>query len=425
MSAPLPQRPSGRDSAFSPLADGPNEPSTGPSLEIQEALARDQADLQREVILWQRWVRYVAIVLAGTAVVFGASNADLPVTPLIMVAVCYVVCVFATAWFVQHVEASRPRAWLPGLLATADLIAVGAIFYLTSAQLVTNRFLILATLSVALSAFYFGRLLGAYAALLSIAIYIAIGRALPAFVAGPSVVNLPADISLFVIVSAVLTYTFGQFRARMNNLRLFCKIVQEGDLSGTLELSKAKYPDDLTLLARSFESMRNGLAEQIGTDALTSCMNRRALESRLRAEWRLAKRRPNGQLALLAIDLDHFKQINDTRGHPVGDIVLQQLAGIMKSTARDTDAVSRFGGDEFVILLTDTGWQGALTFAERLRRRVDDFTFGPAGNPMTITISIGVALAKGTDPITPDELLKEADRSLYKAKQQGRNRVFA
>ena len=425
MSAPLPQRPSGRDSAFSPLADGPNEPSTGPSLEIQEALARDQADLQREVILWQRWVRYVAIVLAGTAVVFGASSADLPVIPLILVAVFYVVCVFATAWFVQHVESSRPRAWLPGLLATADLIAVGAIFYLTSAQLVTNRFLILATLSVALSAFYFGRLLGAYAALLSIAIYVAIGRALSPFVAGPSVVNLAADISLFVIVSAVLTYTFGQFRARMNNLRLFCKIVQEGDLSGTLELSKAKYPDDLTLLARSFESMRNGLAEQIGTDALTSCMNRRALESRLRAEWRLAKRRPNGQLALLAIDLDHFKQINDTRGHPVGDIVLQQLAGIMKSTARDTDAVSRFGGDEFVILLTDTGWQGALTFAERLRRRVDDFTFGPPGNPMTITISIGVALAKGTDPITPDELLKEADRSLYKAKQQGRNRVFA
>ena len=425
MASPLTHRPSGRPSAFSPLADGPTEPTTGPSLEIQEALLRDQADLQREVILWQRWVRYVAIVLAGGAVLVGASSNDLPFTALIAVAGLYVTSVFATAWIVQHVPSSRPRAWLPTLLVTADLVAMGAIFYLTSVPLVTNRFLILATLSVALSAFYFGRVLGVYAAVLSIAIYLAIGRLLPAFVEGPRVISISANVSLFVIVSGVLTYTFGQFRARMNALRLFCKIVEEGDLSGTVELSKARHPDDLTLLARSFEAMRNGLAEQIGTDALTSCMNRRALESRLRAEWRLAKRRPNGQLALLAIDVDHFKQINDTRGHPVGDIVLQQLAGIMKSTARDTDAVSRFGGDEYVILLTDTGWQGALTFAERLRRRVDDFTFGPPGNPMTITISVGVSLAKGTDPVTPDELLKEADRSLYKAKQQGRNRVFA
>src|SRR5688572_16164273 len=273
MASPVAPRPSGRPSAFSPLSENSTEPSTGPSLEIQEALMRDQADLQREVILWQRWVRYVAIVLAGTAVIIGSSAPDLPVLPLTVVAVCYVVCVFATAWIVQHIEASKPRAWLPALLVTADLVAVGAIFYLTSVQLVTNRFLILATLSVALSAFYFGRVLGAYSAALSIAIYVAIGKLLPPFVPGPQVISMTANISLFVIVSGVLTYTFGQFRFRMNQLRLFCKIVAEGDLSGTLELSKAKYPDDLTLLARSFEAMRNGLAEQIGTDALTSCMN--------------------------------------------------------------------------------------------------------------------------------------------------------
>jgi diguanylate cyclase (GGDEF)-like protein len=290
--------------------------------------------------------------------------------------------------------------------------------------LVSNRFLILAILSVTLAAFYFGWGLGIYAALLSTGIYILIGDVLTPFVDGPRPISMSANIALFSLVSGVLVFTFGRFRARMNQIRQFCKAVEEGDLTGTLDLMKTRNPDDLTLLARSFDAMRNGLAEQIGTDALTGCLNRRALESRLKSDWRLAKRRGT-HIALAAIDLDHFKQINDTRGHPVGDVVLQQLAGIMKSTARDTDAVARFGGDEFVILLPDTGWQGALTFAERLRRRVDDFTFGPPGSPMTITISVGVALARGTDPISPEELLKEADRSLYKAKQQGRNRVFA
>jgi diguanylate cyclase (GGDEF)-like protein len=412
-------------SVFSPVVEAPTEPPTGPSLELREALLREEAELRREVILWQRWVRYVAALLAGVVIASTTSSGDLPLLPLTVVSGMYLLCVFGTAWLVQRTPASTPRPWLPGLLVTADLLALGALFYLTATQEESNRFLILGTMSIPLAAFYFGWALGAYASLLAIAIYALISAVLPPLVPGLAATDLAPNILVFAVSAGVLTYTFGQFRNRMNRLRLFCKIVEEGDFSHSVELTKAKYPDDLTLLARSFEAMRDGLAEQIGTDALTGTLNRRALESRLKGEWRLAKRRANSQVALCAIDLDHFKQINDTRGHPVGDIVLQQLAGIMKATARETDAVARFGGDEFVILLADTGWQGALTFAERLRRRVDDFTFGPPGTPMSITISVGVALAKGSDQITPEELLKEADRALYKAKQQGRNRVFA
>lgn len=424
MNSPVPNRQQ-TPSVFTPLGDPSGEPQPGPSLELRAALLRDEAELQREVILWQRWVRYIAAALAGAAIVLTSGADDLPGIPLTIVAGCYLICVATAAWVVERTPAATPRPWLPALLVTADLVAMGAVFHLTNIQLVSNRFLILATLSVPLAAFYFGWGLGVYAALLSIAIYVLIGAVLPPYIPGPGVISFGANIALFVVTAGVLTYAFGQFRARLDRLRLFCKVVEEGDFSGTLELTTAKYPDDLTLLARSFLAMRDGLAEQIGTDALTGCMNRRALETRLKSEWRLAKRRANSQIALAAIDIDHFKQINDTRGHPVGDIVLQQVAGIMKATARETDAVARVGGDEFVLLLTDTGWQGALTFAERLRRRVDDFTFGPPGTPMSITVSIGVALAKGTDPITPEELLREADRALYKAKQQGRNRVYA
>jgi diguanylate cyclase (GGDEF)-like protein len=424
MNSPQRQAPQRTPSAFTPMAEAAPEAVREAPTEIREALAKDQADLQKEVILWQRWVRLVAIVAGAAAIVLTSSVSARTSLILLGVALSYSAVVLLTGWIVQHDKSARTSALLPVLLVTADIVAMGAMFYATTVPLATNRFLILAGLTAPLAAFYFGWGLGAYAALLAASVYLLIGQILPPIIQGPRPISVWANIALFSLSSAVMVYTFGRFRARMNQIRLFCKIVEEGDLTGSLDLSNAKYPDDLTLLARSFDAMRSGLAEQIGTDALTGCMNRRALEARLRADWRLAKRRGT-HIALAAIDLDHFKQINDTKGHPVGDIVLQQLAGIMKSTARDTDAVARFGGDEFLILLPDTGWQGALTFAERLRRRVDDFTFGPPGSPMTITISVGVALARGTDPISPEELLKEADRSLYKAKQQGRNRVFA
>jgi len=412
-------------SAFTPLTEGGPEAVRELPTEVRETLGRDQAEMQREVILWQRWVRYLALgVLVAAGVVVSRSFGHASELPLLGVAIAYSACVFFTGWAVKRSLELTARPWLPGLLVTADLVMVGAIVYLTGTPEVSQRFLTVALLFVPIAAFYFGGWLGAYTILLSCAIYLLIGEALPAHVPGPRPISSPINVTLFAMVAAVLTYTFGSFRARMNQLRVFCKLVEEGDLAAGVDLAKARFPDDLTLLARSFQHMRTGLAEQIGTDPLTGCLNRRSLEARLRADWRLAKRRST-HIAVVAIDLDHFKQINDTRGHPIGDMVLQQLAGIMKATARDSDAVARFGGDEFVILLPDTGWQGALTFAERLRRRVDDFSFGPPGTPMTITISVGVALARGTDPISPEELLKEADRSLYKAKQQGRNRVFA
>jgi diguanylate cyclase (GGDEF)-like protein len=424
MTTPASARQQSPPSVFTPLTEVPPEAAHEPSPEARDALRRDQSELQREVILWQRWVRYLAVlVLCAAAVMLSGRREELARLPLLIVAVGYVACVFLSGYAVRHAPALTTGQWLPAALVTADLITIGTIIFITTPPLLSYRFLILALLSVQFAAFYFGWGLGVYATLLSVGIYVLLAHVVPPLVPGPRPPGI-LNVALFGVVAAVLTYTFGSFRARMNQLRLFCKVIEEGDLTSALDLTGAKYPDDLTLLARSFDAMRNGLAEQIGTDPLTGCLNRRALEARLKADWRLAKRRGT-HIALAAIDLDRFKQINDTRGHPVGDIVLQQLAGIMKGTARDTDAVARFGGDEFVILLPDTGWQGALTFAERLRRRVDDFTFGPPGSPMTITISVGVALARGTDPISPEELLKEADRSLYKAKQQGRNRVFA
>ena len=420
-----PARKQGQPSVFSPLSDTTtHEAVHEPSPEARDALLREQQELRGEVILWQRRLRYAAItVLAVVAIAVSGIREPTRLAIVGGVLFLYLACVFAAGVAVRGSRQIIAADRLSVILISADLLSMGTIFYLTTPPSLDYRFLLLALLCTQLAAFYFGWGLGAYATLLAIGVYAVIAYAAPQLVPGPPARSV-VDVLVFAVAAGALTYTFGSFRARLNRLRLFCKVIEEGDLSPNVDLTTGSYPDDVTLLARSFDAMRTGLAEQIGTDPLTGCMNRRALEARLRSDWRLAKRRGT-HIALAAIDLDHFKQINDTRGHPVGDVVLQQLAGIMKSTARDTDAVARFGGDEFVILLPDTGWQGALTFAERLRRRVDDFTFGPPGSPMTITISVGVALARGTDPLSPEELLKEADRSLYKAKQQGRNRVFA
>ena len=399
-------------------------PSTTP--ELVEALRHDREVLVREALLWQRWVRYVALLsVVALALAFGDDARTVMLLPIALTALAYVLCVALTSEFIRRTDVVHEHR-LPALLVTADITALAALVWLSGTPAEMGRILMGATLVVQLAVFYFGKRLGSYAALLASLAYLWTTRVAPnsTVLPDPSLPHLLYSLGIFGLVSAVLVTAYGNFRARMNRLRLFCKLVEDGDLTPSFALGQDKRPDDLTLLARSFEAMRSRLAEQIGTDPLTGCLNRRALETRLRAEWRQAKRR-SSTVAVLAIDLDHFKQINDTRGHPVGDIVLQELAGIMKATARDTDAVARIGGDEFVIVLPDTGWQGALTFAERLRRKVDDFDFGATTASVRVTISVGVALARGTDPISPEMLLQEADRSLYKAKSGGRNRIFA
>jgi diguanylate cyclase (GGDEF)-like protein len=344
---------------------------------------------------------------------------------MLIVSAVYAACVLLAARAVRR--SGMPHgSQLPALLVTADIFALAALIWLSGTPTDATRILVAALLVVQFAVFYFGRGLGVYAVIVACLSYLVVALVLPAQVPGPHppLGQAAFSLGLFGMASVVLVTAYGSFRARMNQLRLFCKLVEEGDLAPAITLGLDKRPDDLTLLAKSFDAMRGRLAEQIGTDPLTGCLNRRALETRLRTEWRQAKRRGT-TVAVLAIDIDHFKLINDTRGHPFGDLVLQELAGIMRATARDTDAVARLGGDEFCVVLPDTGWQGALTFAERMRRKVDDYSFGAATAEMRLTISVGVALARGTDPISPDMLLQEADRSLYKAKTGGRNRIFA
>jgi diguanylate cyclase (GGDEF)-like protein len=391
-----------------------------------DALRIDRFALMRDAVLWQRSMRtWTLAALAILALLLGSGDPSRVIPKLAAVVTGYALVV-ALAVRVVRFRPPAQHARIPTLLVTADITAIAMIVWLNGAPSDAGRMFLPALLVVQISAYYFGQSLGGYAVALSALWYLLIARVLPAQVigAGMSIAGATYSVVLFAVVGGILVAAYAGFRARMHQLRLFCRLIEEGDLTPAIAVGVDSRPDDLTLLARSFDAMRLRLAEQIGTDPLTACLNRRALETRLRTEWRQAKRR-NTTVAVLAVDIDHFKRINDTRGHPFGDAVLQELAGIFKATARDTDAVARLGGDEFVIVLPDTGWQGALTFAERMRRKVEDRSFGGGASPMSVTISVGVALARGSDPMSPETLLQEADRSLYKAKSGGRNRIFA
>ncbi|WP_379130103.1 GGDEF domain-containing protein [Paenibacillus sp. sgz500958] len=162
------------------------------------------------------------------------------------------------------------------------------------------------------------------------------------------------------------------------------------------------------------------------TDYLTGLNNLRQFHRHLEAEASRAERYQES-LSLLAIDIDHFKVINDTYGHPAGDEVLKQLAGILNQHSRSYDTVSRNGGEEFAVILPDCPLDEAKRAGERIRAAVEnDFFLLPSGKKINITVSVGVACYPDTVPIADAHMLNHrADQELYSAKNSGRNKVSA
>jgi diguanylate cyclase (GGDEF)-like protein len=160
-------------------------------------------------------------------------------------------------------------------------------------------------------------------------------------------------------------------------------------------------------------------------DPLTDVGNRRAFADRLAAEIERSVRH-DSPCALLFLDIDHFKLVNDRLGHAAGDRALQWVAGVLKASVRGADFVGRWGGEEFVVLLVETSRDGARTVAERIRSEIAS-TRGPhcgPGQEFAVTVSIGVAALPG-DPADSDALIAAADAAMYRAKCAGRNRVVA
>jgi len=180
---------------------------------------------------------------------------------------------------------------------------------------------------------------------------------------------------------------------------------------------------ELQIALRELQDVNSELEQKNMEDPLTGLYNRRYFQQHLERELRRTMRREL-PLALLMIDVDHFKPINDTHGHLVGDQVLKQLAGLMNQHAkRAADVVCRYGGEEFAIILPETDLDDARLFAEQLLSMVREQRFETDVGEQRITISAGVISTSNRIFDNVDELFKAADEALYTAKNQGRDQV--
>jgi diguanylate cyclase (GGDEF)-like protein len=236
---------------------------------------------------------------------------------------------------------------------------------------------------------------------------------------------------VFALAAGIFVAQYGSFRKRLGKIVDLFERVEDGDFTEKYDTSADARPDAITVVGRVYNRVSQQLESMVQTDPLTNCMNRRGFEQSLAREMARSSR-AGSELSLLALDLDHFKAINDTRGHVVGDAVLREVGALLQQTARAGDIVARTGGEEFSILLPDTPGNGAFHFANRLCDTFREHVFRVNNKEIRLTISIGVVSTDGDRPLVTErgknlaeEMKIRADEALYAAKRTGRDRVRA
>jgi two-component system, cell cycle response regulator len=207
-------------------------------------------------------------------------------------------------------------------------------------------------------------------------------------------------------------YNFKELEARVRAMLRIKRLQDELD-------QKAR---ELAVVVEELELANKRLRKLSITDGLTGLYNHRHVHELLRDEWERS-RRTGEPIAVAMLDLDKFKQVNDSYGHPTGDVVLYETARILREAAREIDMVGRYGGEEFIVILPNTGEAEAAQFAERIRAEVAEHLFRDEANEIRMTTSCGVAAGPTPGVESCEALLKVADNALYAAKQGGRNRV--
>lgn len=225
-----------------------------------------------------------------------------------------------------------------------------------------------------------------------------------------------------------------QFSRRFSVIKNFdtliaIPLISEEKIAGVLYIENIPRPyfENFLILAGQFAIqlqkviLYKKVQDMAITDSLTEISTRRYFLEKFKEEIRRSMRRKSG-MSFLMIDLDYFKEKNDKFGHLVGDIILKEVAQILKSTLREIDIIGRYGGEEFTVVLAGIGKEGALLAAERIRSSVEHSVFKAYDEKVSVTISVGIS-SFPEDGVDETSLIESADKALYRAKEKGRNRV--
>lgn len=376
-----------------------------------------------EIIVWQSSRRlWVAVAIGLVAAVLRLSGmVGGPVWPILSIVPAYIAVVAIITVLVER-RHEVSRAMLVAL-AVADVAAIYLTIGVVTSPAFYPRALLLALLALQFTQMFFSRSSAVTVIVASTLGYVAL--IVSAWERGMNVAWVEEGwlLALYLLVALNGIALQASASRRLTVLVDLFAAAQRGDFSRTFVEEPGHEPDGITLLGRAYNHLRSELANLVMSDTLTGCLNRRGLDHALHQAIRVAVRR-GGEIALLAIDLDHFKGINDTSGHLAGDSVLRELAELLSRSARAGDVVARVGGEEFIILLPGADNETAGVVAERVMLSVRDHAFRTPRGRLKVTVSIGVACEQVTDVHVGSALRARADEALYVAKRLGRNRAI-
>jgi diguanylate cyclase (GGDEF)-like protein len=372
------------------------------------------------VLFRQNRIRGVLAAAAAAALLLSPYRAERATVVALAGLTAYVAFVGAsTLWVVRRQRASIPLMSAHGI---ADVTIMFTVAQALPMDAESGWVLLAAAIPLQVALFQFGVRPAALVLVAALSWQLALTASSDSALQAAPASGLPA-LACFLLLALVSLLLQRRVERRLAALRTLFDEAREGDFRRAYDIENDVHNDSVTAVGAAFNELRAELAPLVNADPATGCLNRRGFALHLERALIEARRR-RGEIALLALDLDHFKQINDRFGHLVGDEVLYEVAAMITEAVSEEGVVARMGGEEFTVLLPWADSEAAGAVAERIMERLRERQCRALPPGTVVTMSIGIAAERITDSNIGSALRARADEALYAAKRSGRNRIL-